>query len=152
MDVASNKYLHLNRITSDRVYPTNYMRMPVLLLLLSLLLCVAVFVFAVPLAFRMWSPRSFVDTAPEAEETLQSDVRQELRDYVIEFLRRYPNVNTYLGGSSLAFQLREVDGELRDHSTRALEKEDRWLSSSLRSFEASGWGRDAIFDASSSAT
>ncbi|HEX8649496.1 MAG TPA: DUF885 domain-containing protein [Pyrinomonadaceae bacterium] len=55
--------------------------------------------------------------------------------YVVEFLRRNPTVNTYLGGAGLDPTLREVDGQLRDHSAAALEAEDRWLSDSQKSFE-----------------
>ena len=55
--------------------------------------------------------------------------------YVIEFLRRNPVVNTYLGGAGLDPSLRETDGSLRDHSASALEAEDRWLSSTQKSFE-----------------
>lgn len=55
--------------------------------------------------------------------------------YVVEFLRRNPTVNTYLGGSGLDPSLREVDGTLRDYSPAALELEDRWLADSQKSFE-----------------
>ncbi len=55
--------------------------------------------------------------------------------YVVEFLRRNPTVNTYLGGAGLDPSLREVDGQLRDHSAVALEAEDRWLGDSQKSFE-----------------
>src|SRR6266576_2626452 len=55
--------------------------------------------------------------------------------YVVEFLRRNPTVNTYLGGAGLDPSLREVDGTLRDYSAAALEQEDRWLAGSQKSFE-----------------
>ncbi|MGB7924254.1 MAG: DUF885 domain-containing protein [Pyrinomonadaceae bacterium] len=55
--------------------------------------------------------------------------------YVVEFLRRNPTVNTYLGGAGLDPSLREVDGQLRDHSAAALEAEDRWLGETQKSFE-----------------
>ena len=55
--------------------------------------------------------------------------------YVVEFLRRNPTVNTYLGGAGLDPSLREVDGNLRDHSAAALEAEDRWLNDTQKSFE-----------------
>src|SRR5687768_13440785 len=48
--------------------------------------------------------------------------------YVVEFLRRNPTVNTYLGGAGLDPSLRETDARLRDHSAAALADEDRWLS------------------------
>lgn len=55
--------------------------------------------------------------------------------YVVEFLRRNPTVNTYLGGAGLDPSLKDVDGALRDHSASALEAEDRWLADSQKSFE-----------------
>lgn len=56
-------------------------------------------------------------------------------DYVVEFLRRNPTVNTYLGGAGLDPKLREVDGGLRDHSATALQDEDRWLQSVQQSLD-----------------
>ncbi|MFN2482949.1 MAG: DUF885 domain-containing protein, partial [Pyrinomonadaceae bacterium] len=56
--------------------------------------------------------------------------------YVREFLRRFPVVNTYLGGGGLDPSLREVEGLLRDHSASALEAEDRWLAESQKKFES----------------
>src|SRR5436190_20085090 len=56
--------------------------------------------------------------------------------YVVEFLRRNPTVNTYLGGAGLDPSLGDVDGTLRDHSAAALEAEDRWLAETQKSFEA----------------
>ncbi|MDT7604968.1 MAG: hypothetical protein QOF61_2965 [Acidobacteriota bacterium] len=56
--------------------------------------------------------------------------------YVREFLRRFPVVNTYLGGGGLDPSLREVDGWLRDHSAAALEAEDKWLADEQKTFEA----------------
>jgi len=55
--------------------------------------------------------------------------------YVVEFLRRNPTVNTYLGGAGLDPALKDVDGTLRDHSARALEAEDQWLADTQKSFE-----------------
>src|SRR5712692_9576424 len=55
--------------------------------------------------------------------------------YVVEFLRRNPTVNTYLGGAGLDPALKDVDGMLRDHSASALEAEDRWLADAQKSFE-----------------
>jgi uncharacterized protein (DUF885 family) len=56
--------------------------------------------------------------------------------YVVEFLRRNPTVNTYLGGAGLDPSLKDVDGRLRDHSASALAEEDRWLAESQKAFEA----------------
>jgi len=55
--------------------------------------------------------------------------------YVVEFLRRNPTVNTYLGGSGFDPSLKDVDGTLRDHSAAGLEAEDRWLADAQKSFE-----------------
>jgi uncharacterized protein (DUF885 family) len=55
--------------------------------------------------------------------------------YVREFLRRYPIVNTYLGGAGLDPALREVDGTLRDWSPTAIESEERWLNDTKKIFE-----------------
>jgi uncharacterized protein (DUF885 family) len=55
--------------------------------------------------------------------------------YVVEFLRRNPTVNTYLGGSGFDASLKDVDGTLRDHSAAGLEAEDRWLADSQKAFE-----------------
>ena len=56
--------------------------------------------------------------------------------YVVEFLRRNPTVNTYLGGAGFDPSLKDVDGTLRDHSAAALETEDRWLADAQKSFES----------------
>jgi len=55
--------------------------------------------------------------------------------YVVEFLRRNPTVNTYLGGAGLDPSLREADGRLRDHSPAAIAEEDRWLAETQKAFE-----------------
>ncbi|MDQ1524303.1 MAG: hypothetical protein QOE47_2227 [Pyrinomonadaceae bacterium] len=55
--------------------------------------------------------------------------------YVREFLRRNPTVNTYLGGAALDPSLREVDGQLRDHSAAAIEVEDKWLADTQKSLD-----------------
>jgi uncharacterized protein (DUF885 family) len=56
--------------------------------------------------------------------------------YVREFLHRFPVVNTYLGGEGLDPSLREVEGQLRDHSAAALESEDKWLADEQKAFES----------------
>ncbi len=56
--------------------------------------------------------------------------------YVVEFLRRNPTVNTYVGGAGLDPSLKDVDGRLRDHSAAALAEEDRWLADSQKAFQA----------------
>lgn len=57
-------------------------------------------------------------------------------NYAREFLRRNPTVNTYLGGAGLDPSLREVDGQLRDHSAATLEAEDRWLADEQKAFQS----------------
>jgi uncharacterized protein (DUF885 family) len=54
--------------------------------------------------------------------------------YVVEFLRRNPCVNTYLGGAGLDPSLRTVDGTLRDYSQAGLDAEDRWLTDTEAAF------------------
>jgi uncharacterized protein (DUF885 family) len=76
---------------------------------------------------------------PTSQKTTTNAGDSELKRihdaYVVEFLRRNPTVNTYLGGAGLNPLLKDVDGTLRDHSAAALEAEDRWLSEAQRSFE-----------------
>ena len=59
-----------------------------------------------------------------------------LTTYVVEFLRRFPTVNTYLGGGGLEVSLADVDGTLRDYSPGALDREDRWLDETLKTITA----------------
>jgi uncharacterized protein (DUF885 family) len=68
--------------------------------------------------------------------TGDSDFKKIHDAYVVEFLRRNPTVNTYLGGAGLDPSLKDVDGTLRDHSVGALEAEDRWLADTQKSFES----------------
>lgn len=63
-------------------------------------------------------------------------LKKALDSYVIEFLRRNPTVNTYLGGAGLDPSLKETDGALRDHSAAALEAEDKWLADTQKTIEA----------------
>src|SRR3989440_3558231 len=63
------------------------------------------------------------------------DFKKVHDEYVVEFLRRNPTVNTYLGGAGLDPKLRDVDGALRDHSATALQDEQRWLEKSKQSLE-----------------
>jgi uncharacterized protein (DUF885 family) len=55
--------------------------------------------------------------------------------YVVEFLKRYPVVNTYLGGAGLDPSLKDVDGTLRDYSAAAITAEDQWLNDTRKSLE-----------------
>ncbi len=58
-----------------------------------------------------------------------------MKSYVVGFLSRNPEVNTYLGGAGLDPSLAEVDGRLRDHSAAAIAAEDRWLGATLKKIE-----------------
>jgi uncharacterized protein (DUF885 family) len=61
--------------------------------------------------------------------------KKTLNAYVVEFLRRNPTVNTYLGGAGLDPSLKDVDGTLRDYSAAALADEDRWLADAQKAIE-----------------
>ena len=61
--------------------------------------------------------------------------KKTLNAYVVEFLRRNPTVNTYLGGAGLDASLNEADGRLRDYSAAALADEDRWLADAQKAIE-----------------
>jgi uncharacterized protein (DUF885 family) len=79
-------------------------------------------------------------TAPNtSEQKMNNSGDAQLKNihdaYVVEFLRRNPTVNTYLGGAGLDPTLKDVEGTLRDHSAAALEAEDRWLSDAQKDFE-----------------
>jgi len=76
-------------------------------------------------------------TTQQTMNTAGDNDFKKLHDaYVVEFLRRNPTVNTYLGGAGLDPSLKDVDGTLRDHSAAALEAEDRWLDDTQKSIEA----------------
>ena len=79
-------------------------------------------------------------TTKTTEQTMNNSGDKEFKRihdaYVIEFLRRNPTVNTYLGGAGFDPSLKDVDGTLRDHSASALEAEDRWLADAQKSFES----------------
>jgi uncharacterized protein (DUF885 family) len=62
-------------------------------------------------------------------------LKKMLNAYVVEFLRRNPEVNTYLGGAGLDPSLNNVDGTLRDYSAAALAGEDNWLADTQKAFE-----------------
>jgi uncharacterized protein (DUF885 family) len=73
---------------------------------------------------------------PPAPPSEDERFRKFHDEYVREFLRRNPEVNTYLGGAGLDPTLAEADGRLRDHSSSALDVEDRWLGNTLNHFDA----------------
>lgn len=68
-------------------------------------------------------------------ENQDAALKAILSKYVVEFLRRNPTTNTYLGGAGLDASLRAVDGELRDFSAAALRAEDVWLEETANSIE-----------------
>src|SRR4026209_1058981 len=78
------------------------------------------------------SPKTTEQTMNNSGDTALKTIHDA---YVVEFLRRNPTVNTYLGGAGFDPSLKDVDGTLRDHSARALEAEDRWLADTQKSFE-----------------
>jgi uncharacterized protein (DUF885 family) len=86
----------------------------------------AMFFVAVCLVVSSCATDEPVASAPSATD--DAAVNKLLTEYAVEFLRRNPTTNTYLGGAGLDPSLREVDGTLRDHSAAALEQEDRWLA------------------------
>ncbi len=63
-----------------------------------------------------------------AADNPDATLKKTLSAYVVEFLRRNPTTNTYLGGAGLDPSLKEVDGMLRDYSATALAAEDQWLA------------------------
>ena len=75
-------------------------------------------------------------TTPAAAASGDAALKTALDRYVVEFLRRYPTVNTYLGGGGLDASLKDVDGMLRDYSIAAMEAEDRWLDDTVKTIGA----------------
>lgn len=74
-------------------------------------------------------------TEQKMSNTGDKDFKKIHDAYVVQFLRRNPTVNTYLGGVGLDPSLHDVDGALRDHSAAALEAEDRWLADTEKAIE-----------------
>ena len=91
-------------------------------------------------AFTLIAAMTACTSSKTTEQTMNNSGDNALKKahdgYVVEFLRRNPTVNTYLGGAGLDPSLRDVDGTLRDHSAVALEAEDRWLAETQKSFES----------------
>ena len=75
-------------------------------------------------------------SAPAAAASGDAALKTALDRYVVEFLRRYPTVNTYVGGGGLDASLKDVDGMLRDYSIAAMEAEDRWLDDTVKAISA----------------
>ena len=73
--------------------------------------------------------------APAAQDNPDASLRKALSAYVVEFLKRNPTTNTYLGGASLDPSLKEVDGMLRDYSATALQTEDQWLTDTAKTLD-----------------
>jgi len=71
----------------------------------------------------------------ERSENLDASLKATLAKYVVEFLRRNPTTNTYLGGAGLDASLRAADGTLRDYSDTAIQAEDVWLQDVFTSIE-----------------
>jgi uncharacterized protein (DUF885 family) len=91
-------------------------------------------------AFALIAAMTACTSTKTTEQTMNNSGDNQLKKlhdaYVVEFLRRNPTVNTYLGGAGLDRSLKDVDGTLRDHSAAALEAEDRWLADTQKSFES----------------
>jgi uncharacterized protein (DUF885 family) len=84
-----------------------------------------------------------------AGDNPDTTLKKTLSAYVVEFLRRNPTTNTYLGGAGLDPSLKEVDGTLRDYSVSALAAEDQWLtdtSKALDGINPSGLSANARID------
>jgi uncharacterized protein (DUF885 family) len=69
-------------------------------------------------------------------DSADTTLKKTLTAYAVEFLRRNPTTNTYLGGAGLDPSLKEVDGMLRDYSATALAAEDQWLTDTAKAIEA----------------
>ena len=91
-------------------------------------------------AFILIAAMTACTASKTTEQTMNNTGDQQLKKihdaYVVEFLRRNPTVNTYLGGAGFDPSLKDVDGTLRDHSAAALEAEDRWLADTQKAFES----------------
>src|SRR5438093_4280873 len=74
-------------------------------------------------------------TSQQLADSPDMTLKKTLSAYVVEFLRRNPTTNTYLGGAGLDPSLRDVDGLLRDYSTTALDAEDQWLNDTAKALE-----------------
>src|SRR3954463_15021566 len=72
----------------------------------------------------------------EAPANNDAALKTTLHGYVVEFLRRNPTVNTYLGGAGFDPALRGEDGRLRDYSAEALDREDPWLTQTQAAIQA----------------
>ncbi|MBA3711316.1 MAG: DUF885 domain-containing protein [Pyrinomonadaceae bacterium] len=75
-------------------------------------------------------------TAPSGGGSADQAFKAIHDKYVVEFLRRNPTVNTYLGGAGLDASLRDVDGSLRDHTPAAINAEDTWLAETQKELES----------------
>ncbi|KAF0249565.1 MAG: hypothetical protein FD167_1031 [bacterium] len=87
------------------------------------------FLIVLILAFSVIRCNNNTSTPSNNASSTQGDkaCKETIDSYVVEFLKRNPTVNTYLGGAGLNPSLKEADGKLRDHSPSALESEDKWL-------------------------
>ena len=72
----------------------------------------------------------------EAPGNTDTALKDAVNAYAVEFLRRNPTVNTYLGGAGLDPSLRDVDAALRDYSAAALQQEDQWLTQTQSKIQA----------------
>jgi uncharacterized protein (DUF885 family) len=93
------------------------------------------FLRLVPICLFLLTSCTQQSTSPAGPQNSDAAFKKIHDEYVVEFLRRNPTVNTYLGGAGLDPRLRDVDGALRDHSPTALQEEDRWLGGTKQSLD-----------------
>lgn len=74
--------------------------------------------------------------APPPDTSGDKALGAAVHAYVVEFLKRNPTTNTYLGGAGLDPSLHDVDGTLRDHSIAGVAAEDQWLASVRAAIDA----------------
>src|SRR5262245_50435556 len=92
---------------------------------------------------------TFACTSSQPAGSGDAGLKTTLHAYVVEFLRRNPTTNTYLGGAGFDPALKDVDGRLRDHSAGALLAEDQWLNDQRQQLEkisAQSLSADAAID------
>ncbi len=89
-----------------------------------------------PAASASASASGGTSTAATRDARGDAAARTRITAYAVELLRRYPTVNTYLGGGGLDPSLRAVDGMLRDYSPAAVAREDEWLGTAQRDIQA----------------
>src|SRR5689334_18504343 len=62
-------------------------------------------------------------------------IKKTLNAYVVEFLQRSPEVNTYLDGAGMEPSRKDDDGQLCDYSAAVLDQDARWLADAQKAIE-----------------